>query len=63
MSRNETEDALSFISNSLKYINGIQLANYNVDLSNLVPISGITFIRYSQNRKIGKPNNLKFWKQ
>ena len=22
-------------------------------------ISGITFIRYAQNRKIGKPNNLK----
>jgi hypothetical protein len=27
-------------------------------ISNLVP--GITFIRYAQNRKIGKPNNLKF---
>jgi hypothetical protein len=26
-------------------------------------ISGITFIRYDQNRKIGKPNNLKFWEQ
>jgi hypothetical protein len=23
-------------------------------------VSGITFIRYAQNRKIGKPNNLKF---
>ena len=23
-------------------------------------ISGITFIRYAQNRKIGKPNNLNF---
>jgi hypothetical protein len=26
-------------------------------------VSGITFIRYAQNRKIGKPNNLKFWEQ
>jgi hypothetical protein len=25
--------------------------------------SGITFIRYVQNRKIGKINNLKFWEQ
>jgi hypothetical protein len=23
----------------------------------------ITFIRYTQNQKIGKPNNLKFWEQ
>ena len=23
----------------------------------------ITFIMYAQNRKIGKPNNLKFWEQ
>jgi hypothetical protein len=22
-------------------------------------VSGITFIRYAQNRKVGKPNNLK----
>jgi len=26
-------------------------------------VSGITFIRYAQNQKIGKRNNLKFWKQ
>jgi len=25
--------------------------------------SEITFIRYAQNRKIGKPNNLKLWMQ
>ena len=25
--------------------------------------SRITFIRYAQSRKIGKPNNLKLWKQ
>jgi len=25
--------------------------------------TGITFIRCAQNRKIGKPNNLKFWEQ
>jgi hypothetical protein len=28
-------------------------------LHNLVCVSGITFIRYAQNRKVGKPNNLK----
>ena len=28
---------------------------------NLRRISVITFIRYAQNRKIGKPNNLKYW--
>ena len=27
--------------------------------SPLVRVSGITFIRYAQNRKVGKPNNLK----
>jgi hypothetical protein len=26
-------------------------------------VSGITFIMYAQHRKIGKPNNLKFWEQ
>ena len=26
-------------------------------------VSRITFIMYAQNRKIGKPNNLKFWEQ
>jgi hypothetical protein len=26
-------------------------------------VSGITFIRYAQNRQIGKPNNLKVWEQ
>jgi hypothetical protein len=26
-------------------------------------VTGITFIRYTQNRKIGKPNNLEFWEQ
>ena len=26
-------------------------------------VSGITFTEYAQNRKVGKPNNLKFWEQ
>ena len=26
-------------------------------------VSGITFIRYAQSRKIGKPNNIKFFKE
>jgi hypothetical protein len=34
-----------------------------VDIKFSVQISGITFIRYDQNRKIGKPNNLKIWEQ
>jgi len=31
----------------------------NVDIK----LSGITFSRYAKNRKIGKPNNLKFWEK
>jgi len=36
-----------------------------VNKSNLVRrrVYGITFIRYAQNQKIEKPNNLKFWEQ
>jgi hypothetical protein len=26
-------------------------------------VSGTTLIRYTEKRKIGKPNNLKFWEQ
>jgi hypothetical protein len=39
--------------------------NKNVDIKFSVHdhVSVITFIRYTKNRKIGKPNNLKFWEQ
>jgi len=39
--------------------------NKNVDIkfSEQRRISGITFITYAQNQKIGNPNNLTFWEQ
>ena len=35
------------------------LSKKKMQISNLVCVSGITFIRYAQNRQIGKPNNVK----
>jgi hypothetical protein len=45
---------------SLKLKKNFSKSN-NEDIKN-IKISGITFIRYAHNQKIGKPNNLKsFW--
>jgi hypothetical protein len=45
---------------SLKLKKNFSKSN-NEDIKN-IKISGITFIRYTHNQKIGKPNNLKsFW--
>ena len=41
------------------------LSSKNVDIkfSYVQHAFAITFIRYAQNRKLGKPNNLKFWEE
>ena len=43
---------------------GSLFTNKNVDIKvSARCVSGINFIRYAKNRKIGKPNNLKFREQ
>jgi hypothetical protein len=45
------------------YVTGITFIMYVTGITFIRYVTGITFIMYAQNRKIGKPNNLKFWEQ
>jgi hypothetical protein len=40
-----------------------EIAKTIAEQTDYVHVSGITFIRYAYNQKIGKPNKLKFWEQ
>jgi hypothetical protein len=44
----------------IRYVSGIAFIRYVSGIAFIRYVSGITFIRYALNRKIGKPNNLKF---
>jgi len=56
---------ISTISQQLVKLCGeIKIINENVGIKFTARrVSRITFIKYAQNRKIGKPSNLKFWEQ